>query len=321
MLAHYTELVRLFPNDERAQTLLGNTYFGRQEYETAIKHYVQATAINPSFSPPYNQLGYAYRFLEKFPDAEKAFKKYTELIPDDPNPLRLVRRTADEDGALRGIDQDVREGAVAGSEFRRLSRGDRQQLPGDGTARSRRARRSPRSRPWRGTRGERRLARFWTAASYVHEGATEKAIAELRASTRSPKRTATARMMSGDLTQMGDVLREAGRIEDALAKYAEAVTVINKAKVPEEVKEATRRNHLFEEGRVAAAGKDIATAKTKVAEYTRQVAVKKRPFEVRQQHELAGLIALAEKRSAAAAQEFQLANQQDPRILYLTAVA
>ena len=41
----------------------------------------------------------------------------------------------------------------------------------------------------------------------------------------------------GDLTQMGDVLREAGRTKEALAKYEEAVTVINKAKVPEEVKE------------------------------------------------------------------------------------
>jgi Flp pilus assembly protein TadD len=33
-----------------------------------------------------HQLGYAYRFLEKFDEAERAFKKYTELIPGDPNP-------------------------------------------------------------------------------------------------------------------------------------------------------------------------------------------------------------------------------------------
>ena len=45
------------------------------------------------------------------------------------------------------------------------------------------------------------------------------------------------------------------------------------------------------------------------------------PFEVRQQQELEGLIALEEKRYAAAAQAFGKANQQDPRILYLTAVA
>jgi len=85
-LKHLTDLVALFPNDERAHNQLGNLYFGRQEYTSAISHYVKATSINPSFSTPYNQMGYAYRFLEKFDDAEKAFKKYTELIPNDPNP-------------------------------------------------------------------------------------------------------------------------------------------------------------------------------------------------------------------------------------------
>ena len=43
--------------------------------------------------------------------------------------------------------------------------------------------------------------------------------------------------------------------------------------------------------------------------------MKKVPFEVRQQHELAGLIALADKQPAMAAEEFSRANQQDPKIL------
>ena len=45
------------------------------------------------------------------------------------------------------------------------------------------------------------------------------------------------------------------------------------------------------------------------------------PFELRQLHELNGSIALAGKRATAAVQELKQANQQDPRILYLTAVA
>ena len=120
---------------------------------------------------------------------------------------------------------------------------------------------------------------------------------------------------------MGDVLREAGRPDEALARYADAVTAINKGQVPEEVKDATRRNHLFEEARVAAVRGDLPTARTRTSAYAKAVEPKKRPFEVRQQHELAGLIALGEKQYAAAAAEFAQANQQDPRILYLTAVA
>jgi uncharacterized protein involved in exopolysaccharide biosynthesis len=91
--------------------------------------------------------------------------------------------------------------------------------------------------------------------------------------------------------------------------------------VPDEVKEATRRNHVFEQARVAVARKDLTAAKLKASEYGRLISARKAPFEIRQQHELAGLIALAEKRGASAVQEFARANQQDPRILYLTAIA
>ena len=97
--------------------------------------------------------------------------------------------------------------------------------------------------------------------------------------------------LSGDLVQMGDVLREADRPDEALAKYNEAVKLMDASQLPEPVKAATRRNHLFEETRVAVAKNDLATAKARLAEYTGQIAPRNAPFEVRQQHELAGLIA------------------------------
>jgi hypothetical protein len=120
---------------------------------------------------------------------------------------------------------------------------------------------------------------------------------------------------------MGDVLREAGRLDEAAAKYSEAVAAIGNAQVPEEVRQAVRRNFVFEEGRLAVARKDLETAKAKAVEYAKQVAIRNAPFEVRQQHELLGLIALAEKRGADAAREFSRANQQDPSVLYLSALA
>ncbi len=67
--------------------------------------------------------------------------------------------------------------------------------------------------------------------------------------------------------------------------------------------------------------KDVAGARAKSAAYASAVAEKKRPFEVRQQHELAGRLALADKSYPAAVTELQRANQQDPAVLYLLAVA
>ena len=66
---------------------------------------------------------------------------------------------------------------------------------------------------------------------------------------------------------------------------------------------------------------DLATAKAKAAAYGTEVTARKVPFELRQQQEVEGLIALEEKRYPAAAQAFAKANQQDPRILLYTAVA
>ena len=40
----------------------------------------------PDYSTAFNILGYAYRQNEAYSDAENAFKKYIELIPNDPNP-------------------------------------------------------------------------------------------------------------------------------------------------------------------------------------------------------------------------------------------
>ncbi len=66
--------------------------------------------------------------------------------------------------------------------------------------------------------------------------------------------------VSGDLSLMGDILRDAGRLEEAAAKYAASVSTMDKAEVPAEVKQVTHRNLLFEEGRLAVARKDLAKA-------------------------------------------------------------
>ena len=45
-------------------SLMGNYYFGQQEYGPAIEHYKKATELAPNYSPAYNILGYAYRQQE-----------------------------------------------------------------------------------------------------------------------------------------------------------------------------------------------------------------------------------------------------------------
>jgi tetratricopeptide (TPR) repeat protein len=319
-LTHVKELVRLFPNDERAHTQLGVLYFGRQDYPSAIAEFEKSISINSRFSPPYNQLGYAYKFTDRLKEAEGVFKKYTELIPDDPNPYdsyaELLMKMGRFDESIRAyekalaIDPNFVNSYVGiGNDY--LAMGKTEQARASFAKIGTRARNT----------GERRLMRFWTAASYVHDGTTDKAIEELKAGSALAEAEHDAGTISGDLVQMGDVLREAGRLDDALAKYGESVKVMDASQLAEPIKAATRRQVVFEEGRVAVAKHDLATAKSKAADYSRLIAPRNAPFELRQQHELAGMIALAEKRYAAASEEFNQANQRDPRILLLMAEA
>jgi len=80
------QLLAAYPNDERANFYLAGYYLGQQEYAPAIEHYKKATELAPDYSNAYNLLGYAYKQSGDYASSEKAFQRYIELLPKDPNP-------------------------------------------------------------------------------------------------------------------------------------------------------------------------------------------------------------------------------------------
>jgi tetratricopeptide (TPR) repeat protein len=316
----YQQLVAEFPQDERAHFLLGGTYFGQQDYEKAIEKYRRSTAIAPDFAPAYNIMGYAYRTAGRYPEAEQAFKKYIELIPDDPNPYdsyaellmkmgRFQDSIANYEKALKVDPNFVASYVGIGNNQMFMDRG--------AEARKTFARLSKASR----NEGEMRQALFWISTSYLHEGATDKALAEVEKMMDIATRGKDFGGVAGDYNLMGNILLEAGRPDEAAVKFEAQLDAVSKADQPAETKEQVRRNNLFNQARVALARKDLGAAKARAKEYAAKVAARKVPFEVRQTHELAGYIALAERKYKVAASELEQANQQDPRVLYHLAVA
>ncbi len=318
--AALVKLAKSYPRDERAQNALGIWHFGQQDWPAAIAAFKKAVAINPEFSQPYNQMGYAYRFTDNFTEAEKAFKKYVELIPNDPNPYdsyaellmkmgRFDESIAQYEKALK-IDPNFIASLIGiGNDQIFLGRGD--------AARAAFARLASVAR----NVGEKRTANFWMSQSYVFEGQTDKALAEMRknlAIAEEGKDPATA---SGDHAVMAEILLAAGRAAEAGKEFQAQVDNINKADVPPEVKETVARIWHYDAGRVALASGDVAAAKDHLAKLTKLVSVKKNRFELYAQHELAGQIALAEKKPAVAVAEFGKANPQDPRVLYQLGIA
>ncbi|HEU0092065.1 MAG TPA: tetratricopeptide repeat protein [Vicinamibacteria bacterium] len=315
-----TKLVQAVPDDERAHNQLAQALFGRQDYAAAIVEYKKATALNPQFSQPYNQMGYAFRFMGQYPEAEQAFKKYIELIPGDPNPYdsyaELLMKTGRFEESIKNYEKALAVDPNFVASYIGIGN-DRVFMGQPEEARKSYAKLAAVAR----NDGEKLLAHFWTTMSYVHEGATDKAVAEVEKMAAIDQAGKDLVALSAAQKQMGDILIEAGRIDEAVKKYQEQVATIDKADAPAQVKETAHRQALFDEARVALARHDVAGAKAKAAAYASAVAAHKVPFEMRQTHELAGRIALEEKKPGVAVSELAQANQQDPRVLYLLAVA
>ncbi len=119
------QLVAAYPNDERAHFNLGGYYFGQQDMPQAIEHYKKATELAPTYSTAFNILGYAYRQNADYANSEAAFKKYIELIPNDPNPYDSYAELLLKMGRFDEVDRAVSQGAGNRSQLHQFAPGHR----------------------------------------------------------------------------------------------------------------------------------------------------------------------------------------------------
>jgi tetratricopeptide (TPR) repeat protein len=319
-LEYQQELVAKYPDDERAHFLLGNAYFGQQQYEKAIEQYRKSAAINPHFSPAYNLLGYAYRPLEKYADAETAFKKYIELIPNDPNPYdsyaELLMKTGRFDESIaqyrKALDVDPhfsnsRVGIASNLMYQgRHAEGARMMDEMYQAARD---------------DGDRRFALFAKGVILVDAGRTDAALAEIEKEYALDARLGDSANMSGDAQLLGNILLAAGRTDAAAKKFWQARDLVDKSSLSDEVKEDTRLADHYNLARVALAKGDVAKAGAEAQAYESGARERQNGVRIRQAHELMGTIALQEKQFDQAVAHLAEANQQDPQVVYWTALA
>lgn len=317
---HLSWLVGQYPGDERVMNLRGNYHFGRQEYDDAVACYEKATLINPEYSQPYNQLGYVYRFQGLFAQAEEAFRKYIDLIPDEPNPFDSYAELLMKLGRFEESIETYKKALALDSHFiaSYIGIGHNYLL----------LNRADEARSWFGrlreaarSSLERRQAHLWTAAAFLHEGQHHEALKEIEAMYAIAEKDANVTAMSTDLTRMGHILLEADAPEGALARFHDSLAIVQEADVPLQVKEFRERATLYFEARAALAQGLIEIAEHKTRMYAVRVEAHRIPSEVRQLHELKGRIALHRENFPWALEEFGQANQRDPRVLYLTALA
>jgi tetratricopeptide (TPR) repeat protein len=312
---YYEQLVAAYPEDERAHFLLGNNYFGQQDYPKAQGEYQKSIEIAPGYAPAYNLLGYAYRQVQRYDDAEKAFKKYIELIPNDPNPYDSYAELLMKMGRFDESIAMYRKALKADPQFSPSYIGIASNLTYQGKYDAARA---EAGKLHQGARNDadRRNALFATAISYADEGKFDEAMAELKKQYAVAEKISDAANMAGDAVAMGDVSLEAGKPEEARTYYEKALALQVNSDLSQEVKDDAKLVHHYNLGRVAVGTKDLAAARKHADAFMQGATAKKNSAEIRQAHGLAGTIALKEKQFDQALAHLTQANQQDPYVLY-----
>jgi tetratricopeptide (TPR) repeat protein len=314
------ELVSKYPDDERAHFIMGNQWFGQQDYDKAIEEYQKAIAINPEFSGAYNSMGYTYRPMKKYAEAEQAFKKYIELIPNDPNPYdsyaELLMKTGRFDESIQQYKKALSINPRFGNS--RIGIATNLMLQGKHTEAAAEA-----QKLYDAARdnGDRRFSLFTRSVIYVDAGKTDAALKEIEKEYALDAKLADTANMSGDALLLGNILLNAGRADQAAKRFWQSLDLVEKSGLSEEVKQDTKLAAHYNDGRVALAKGDIAKAKTEAAAYASGAAERNNAFRVRQAHQLNGTIALQEKDYDTAIAELTQANQQDPQVLYTLALA
>jgi len=314
-----TKLVELYPNDERAHNQLGQFYFGQQKFEMAADHLKKATEINPDYSQAYNMLGYSYRSLGNFTDAEKAFQKYIAMIPDDPNPYDSYAELLMKEGKYEASIEQYKKALSVNPKFVNsfvgiatnydyLKKYDEARAQADQFYNMAR------------NDGEKRFALFTKVVSYVSEGKTDMALAELQKEYAIAEAINDAGNMTADLNTMGNILFEAGKYDEAKVKFEKSLDITLNSNLPAEVKENTKRLSLYNLARVSLMKGNLDDAKSKAKEFSESSVAANNTFQLWLSHELNGLIALNQKDYKTARDEFMKSNQQNPYTFYRIAL-
>ncbi|MGH7450922.1 MAG: tetratricopeptide repeat protein [bacterium] len=314
------QLVQKFPNDKRAHFYLGQYYYGRDEDDRAIAELNKAIAIDKSFAPAYNILGYTYREKGDFVKAEEAFKNYIRLVPNEANPYDsladLYTKMGRYDEAITNYQKAVALNPKFA--FSQGKIGDNLVFMGkfeEGRAAYRKAIEME-------TTPSGKLTRMAALAySYIYEGKPEQALAEEEKILQKATQEVLPEWQAGTYSANCDIYIETGNFDKAEQSLAECRKVVTASQLSPAIKESFAKDALFDEAVIAAKRKDFTTATTKADEFRARIEAGKDPKEMETHHALLGRIYFEKGEYAKAVEHLKQANQENPYTLFFLAFA
>ena len=169
--------------------------------------------------------------------------------------------------------------------------------------------------------GELRTAYFGMAVVESDRGHFDKALAAMDKEFAVAEKQNDAASMSADLQAKGNILLAAQKYDDAAKQFERSLEITENSSLSQEIKDNARLQDHFDEAAVAIGKKDYATAQTHITAFRQGAEAGQNPAQLKQVHELAGRLALAQKNYEQAIAELKEANQQNPANLYRLSLA
>jgi tetratricopeptide (TPR) repeat protein len=312
-------LLEAFPMDKRVQFGAGLYYRALGDLKTAIAYYEKAIALDSSYALPYNLLGYENMSLGRPEAAEKAFKKYIQLLPNVPNPIdsyaEFLRMSGRYDESIaqyqKVLDLDPTfVSSISGIGDCYLRKGD-----------AAKAREYYHNFIDKAAQVNTKVGGYYSlAASYVQEGdiaGAVKVLEDLHTFALAQNQNPTAVWA---LANQGFVLCSIGEPKRGLKKFQEGIDLTNNAFMSD----ATRGYLLFNADNwlryASVQVRDMVKAKEYLAALTKNVERRGNPGEADLVKGAKGHIAFKEGRYDEAIQELS-SLPDDPFTLYLLAFA
>ncbi len=317
---YFEKLIELFPEDPRTHNILGNIYFGNQEYELAIHQYKIASNLDPQFSQPYNQMGYSYRFLGDYEKAEEAFKKYVSLIPDDSNPYdsyaELLLEMGEYEVSIENYEKAIKLNPNFSNSY--LGIATNLNIQGEhGLARKKLKELFYQIEDI----GIRRQALGAMIVSYIDEGKYDQGLKVAEKRLAGSQLRADTLAIAGDLNLIGILLREKDDLIEADKKITEMITLVRESDNQENIKKAWDRVYYYQHTRNASLKGEIDEAWEYHKKYLQAATDAGSIGQIRAAHELAGMIFYREEKYLDSISEFEKTNLQNPYNLYYCGLA
>jgi tetratricopeptide (TPR) repeat protein len=86
---YFSRALEISPQDEVAAYNVGEIYFSNQKIDEAIRFLDLAVKIKPTWSRPYQKLGYVYLNKGDFDKSLEAFRKFIELDSENPEAAQI----------------------------------------------------------------------------------------------------------------------------------------------------------------------------------------------------------------------------------------